>query len=1039
MTSDPRHSSSTGPSDAPDEQQERAQSPAAPAQPPGAEPDARDQYTQAATDRDSPAVGQSPAGRHAQRPGVTPVTYGGSESAPGAASGRRSYDGQSSYGSQNSYGGQSTYGSQNWYGSQNSYDGQDTDGGPRALEQSAAGQDALGQTPQTQESQRQPGLDHRPGAQEQGWQGAYGQAGRASDQAENRQAGQGGYGQSAAGYQSSAYGQQGYGQQGSGQQGYGQQSYGQQGYGQQDSGQQDSGQQAYGAPGYGADGYGAHALGQQGQQQAGYGQPGYPQANPQPSYPQPSNPQQGSGQQGYGQQGYGQTGYQPQTPGQQAYGQGYGQTGYQPQTLGQQAYGQAGYQQPGYGQQGNQQQGYGQPRYQQPAAEQPGYQQTQYQQPAAGSAGQAGYGQAGDGQPGQAGYGQPGYGQPGQADSGQQGYGQPGYQQMGYQQTGYQQTEYGQAAFASPGFAQQVSGAPAPGAEQQQPGADVPGGDGGRGGRRRGGGSGRSGKRRTFLFAAIAGVVAVAVAIALVVVFVVKRPPPVPVYGMIPTASSVQLDGRQVAATFLTAWEKDKLTKAANLTNAPATAKAGLATYAKDLGLGRIAFGLDTVTSATGATTAQPREAISFTVTASVAAGTGTSIDRGNWDYHSSLIAYQEAKSNIWFVAWQPDVLAPNLTAKTHLEAVQVAPTVQSVTDANGGNLTSYGDVGLSNISNLLMKAAPIGQGKPGLDVEIQAAAAKPVKNSQAVIIGPENIPSLATTISPSAESAAQAAVASHKMSSMVVIQPSTGKILAVANNNGFNDFALTASVAPGSSMKVITSAALLNAGLVTPTTPVACPKAFTVTGITYHNDKGESEPAGTPFMTDFAQSCNNAFTQWWPHLSGALASTAKTYFGLDQPWDIGLSGTPRSYFNAPASASGSELAQEAFGEGQVVASPIAMASVAATVDDGTFEQPILVAGTKQVTATALPTGTDASLKEMMRAVVTSGTAAGLGFGPTVYAKTGTADIQNQGQPNSWLIAFDSSQDIAVGCLVLDAGYGAQYAGPEVANFLNHY
>jgi cell division protein FtsI/penicillin-binding protein 2 len=191
--------------------------------------------------------------------------------------------------------------------------------------------------------------------------------------------------------------------------------------------------------------------------------------------------------------------------------------------------------------------------------------------------------------------------------------------------------------------------------------------------------------------------------------------------------------------------------------------------------------------------------------------------------------------------------------------------------------------------------------------------------------------------------------------------------------------------------------------------------------------------------MTDFAQSCNNAFTSQWQHLSGALASTAKEYFGLDQKWNIGLSGISASYFNAPADASGAELAQEAFGQGQLQASPLAMASVAATVDTGTFQQPILVPGTKQVTATALPAATDAALKEMMRAVVTSGTAAGLGFGPTVYAKTGTADIQKQGKPNSWLVAFDPSKDVAVGCLVLDAGYGAQYAAPEVQNFLSHY
>ena len=122
---------------------------------------------------------------------------------------------------------------------------------------------------------------------------------------------------------------------------------------------------------------------------------------------------------------------------------------------------------------------------------------------------------------------------------------------------------------------------------------------------------------------------------------------------------------------------------------------------------------------------------------------------------------------------------------------------------------------------------------------------------------------------------------------------------------------------------------------------------------------------------------------------------------------------------------------QEAFGEGQLVASPLAMASVAATVDSGTFRQPILVTGAKQVTATALPASTDAQLKQMMQAVVTSGTAAPIGFGPGVYAKTGTADIQGQEQPNSWLIAFDPAQDVAVACLVVNAGYGAQFAGPR--------
>ena len=115
------------------------------------------------------------------------------------------------------------------------------------------------------------------------------------------------------------------------------------------------------------------------------------------------------------------------------------------------------------------------------------------------------------------------------------------------------------------------------------------------------------------------------------------------------------------------------------------------------------------------------------------------------------------------------------------------------------------------------------------------------------------------------------------------------------------------------------------------------------------------------------------------------------------------------------------------------------MASVAATVENGSFKQPILTVGTKQATASALPAATDTDLKEMMRAVVASGTAADIGFGPTVYAKTGTADVVGQGQPNSWLIAFDPTKDVAVAALVLNAGYGAQFAGPEVKSFLDSY
>ncbi len=545
-------------------------------------------------------------------------------------------------------------------------------------------------------------------------------------------------------------------------------------------------------------------------------------------------------------------------------------------------------------------------------------------------------------------------------------------------------------------------------------------------------------KRRKLPYVLIA--VAVAAAAGISAVLVLPGGGSAQSTGYLPTGSSAGQDAQQTARAFLRAWQAGDLQKAANYTDHPAAAKAALTAFRQDLHLRKLTSiaGLATAIPPGSAT---PRQKVSYAASATVAASSGAAAVSGTWRYHASLVAYQAKKSQYWYVAWAPADLAPNLTVSTQLAAVPIGPRITSVTDAGGSDLTSYGDAGLNTIAALLLRGgAPPGFGSPGLKVELRTSTGKPHVSSQAIVVAPRNVAGFATTINAGAEQPARSAVSMHKNSSMVVIQPSTGKVLAIANNAGFNDFALTAAVAPGSTMKTITSTALFNEGVLSPGSHVPCPKTFTIQGITYHNDQGESESASTPFITDFAQSCNNAFSTQWEHLTaGRLAETARKYYGLDQKWDIGIGRLAATYFNAPASASGSELAQEAFGEGSLTASPLAMASIAATIDSGRFRQPYLAAGRPLVTARPLPVKTDTWLKEMMRAVVTSGTAASIGFGPGVYAKTGTADVHGQGKPNSWLIAFEPSKDVAVACLVLSAGYGAQVAGPEVRAFLNSY
>lgn len=492
---------------------------------------------------------------------------------------------------------------------------------------------------------------------------------------------------------------------------------------------------------------------------------------------------------------------------------------------------------------------------------------------------------------------------------------------------------------------------------------------------------------------------------------------------------------QSAAEGFLTAWQSGDDAAAAALTDSPAHAEAALDAYRADLHVSPM------VTRVTGS---DPSGSVSFTVAATVhlpagSGGPGSPAASGAWNYSSQLSVYSVGGK--WLVQWEPDILAANMASDTHLmlSAVSAGASGQAtVTDDRGDDLASSSEPALQKIAGVLAQNGTGGRaGTPGIDVEVADASGTPLNGvAPAVVTAPADTV-VATTIDADVQKAASAAVQENQNSSMVVLQPTTGHILAIANNDGGYDNALMAEIAPGSTMKVVTGTAMLNQGM-SMYSDVACPAALDVDGAVTHNSGGESRSADTPLVDDFAASCNNAFAEQYPLLSGdLLARTAQDYFGLNEPWDIGL-GQPTTYFTIPTGQSDAEVAAEAFGQGKLEASPLAMASVAATVDTGSFHQPVILAGAKQVSATPLPSGTDSQLQRMMRAVVTysDGTAHGVGFGSDVYAKTGTAEDQPGYAPNSWIVVYDPSLDIAIGCVVLEAGAGNQYAGPEALSVI---
>src|SRR4029079_2926894 len=83
----------------------------------------------------------------------------------------------------------------------------------------------------------------------------------------------------------------------------------------------------------------------------------------------------------------------------------------------------------------------------------------------------------------------------------------------------------------------------------------------------------------------------------------------------------------------------------------------------------------------------------------------------------------------------------------------------------------------------------------------------------------------LRTTLSATAQAAAEKAVAKYADSSVVAVKPSTGEVLAVANHrdDGFNA-AFQRHLPPGSTMKIVTSAMLIDNGLTSMNGPAPCP-----------------------------------------------------------------------------------------------------------------------------------------------------------------------------------------------------------------------
>ncbi|CAN5213629.1 penicillin-binding transpeptidase domain-containing protein [soil metagenome] len=331
-------------------------------------------------------------------------------------------------------------------------------------------------------------------------------------------------------------------------------------------------------------------------------------------------------------------------------------------------------------------------------------------------------------------------------------------------------------------------------------------------------------------------------------------------------------------------------------------------------------------------------------------------------------------------------------------------------------------------------------QGTPGVLVN---AVGSDGKEREIIRFGGDDGKPLRLTLDERLQSQAETLLSQVKpASALVAIRPSDGAILAAANGpgNGGLNLATFGQYAPGSTFKSVSSLALLRRGL-KPDSLVPCTATVDVDGRDFENY--DDYPAGglgqIPFRTAVANSCNTAFIAERTRLKDGDLADAAASLGLGVDHDLGFP----AYFGAvepPTTETG--RAADMIGQGTVLASPMAMATVIASIQQGELVVPRLI---EQVDVTA-PAGVTpvssaeaAQLRTLLRGVVTDGSGRLLADlpGPDVIAKTGTAEFAADGgsiRTHAWMIAAQG--DLAVAVFVDEGSSGSGTAGPIIEGFL---
>ena len=301
----------------------------------------------------------------------------------------------------------------------------------------------------------------------------------------------------------------------------------------------------------------------------------------------------------------------------------------------------------------------------------------------------------------------------------------------------------------------------------------------------------------------------------------------------------------------------------------------------------------------------------------------------------------------------------------------------------------------------------------------------------------PRKARAVRTTIDTDLQEAAVAALAG-RLGGIAALDPRTGEIRALAG------LAFSAPQPPGSTFKIVTATAALEARAVRPRTTFPILSAATIDGVELENANGEF--CGGSFRDSFAHSCNSVFAPLGVKLGAQRLVDAALRYGWNAPPTV-IGEAPSTIPPAEEITSPLEVGSTAIGQGRVLATPLRLASVAQTVGSGGVRlEPRLEAGQAPMRVRVTSRRVARTLGSLMVGVVAYGTGTAAAIeGMKVAGKTGTAELEDTRGPNAeeeppddgsntdaWFTAYAPARRprIAVAVMLVRAGAGGETAAP---------